>query len=491
MSDNPGAPKAHQRIKATPDMQKAVSGSFRDMIAGYPFLASFASSDSIFYHAVNDPKLPVALTDGSATYFNANPPTKDNRGGWFHMIPDEKVFVHAHETLHVMREDCLIAAVFAAAGYVTVPRTPACPSGKLPFKDKILQLAADASINSGLIADGVGKPPADVFLHPAITWQTTLNEGYAILWQEDEQNKNNPEKQHGSGKGPPSKDPLGGDQQAPGSMGDPEGDESQDSSQPQNPQDALKRAQQGAAEREVAVQRAISAARMAGHGSSCIEQMVSKSREPGIDWRSYIQGFLARAQGNSAYNFRRPARPPLMRELMGQEPFFSPSRAGHGCNLIWWFGDVSGSIGEAEHRATLASAVEMMRELNPRTLAVAWVDTEVVRVDVFTGAPGADALEDYYDRHPIPDGGGTDFNPPFEMVESLMNGGAHRTPPDMPESTLCDLIEAGRPDGAVYFTDLYGSAPEHAPDYPVLWVATTNQPHPWGERVTINPAELV
>lgn len=484
---------AVKRVDVTPAQQGMVDASVRDLMAGYPFLASLASSDSLYYHAVVTDKFPVAAVDGVALYLNTA------EKGWFDpkkWEADHRVFAHAHEILHIMREDCIMLAVCNYQGSVAVPRTPTCPDGRLPFKEEVFAKATDAGINSALIEDLVGKPLPGVYTHPAITWATPLGEAYAICWEEDQkqppQQGNGPSNPNGPGKPPPGGgDPLQGDQQAPGDMGDPEGDSSDDASQPQSPMEAIQRAQEGAAEREVAVQRAMSAARQAGTGTSCVEKMVKKAREPGVDWRSYIQGFLARAAGNSAYNFQRPARPPLVRELMGEVPFFSPSRAGHGCNTIVYVGDTSGSIQEPEHRVILAAGVELMRDLNPKNLIIMWVDTKVQRIDTFMGAPGADALEDFYNRNPIPRGGGTDFCPPFDLIESLRAGGTAGIPAGTPSHIYADLQEVGKPDGLVYVTDLEGGAPDNAPDYPVLWVSVqAGIAHPWGERVTIDPAEL-
>ena len=98
IQDAHDTPQYH-RVEATETMKKMVSGSMRDMLTGYPLLASFASSDAVFYHAISDKDAPIALTDGAAIYFNT---AKD---GWFDgskWNADERVFVHAHEVVHLM-----------------------------------------------------------------------------------------------------------------------------------------------------------------------------------------------------------------------------------------------------------------------------------------------------------------------------------------------------------------------------------------------------
>lgn len=473
------------RVAPSAQQRKMLQNAMRDLMAGYPFLASLSASDSVRYHVVAESSFPIAATDGVGIYLNARPEGYFDERKW---TDDHRVFALAHEVLHVMREDIPARYACLTVGFVNVPRTPVCPTGQLPFNDGIYQRAMDAVINATLVADNVGKPLPGVVLHPAITPDMSTGQAYAILYQEN-QGKSQGKSQPGQGQG--QGDPMGNDTRDPGSMGDPYGDSSEASSQPQDPQDAARALAQGAPERQVAIDRAVNAARQAGAGTSHAEAMTAASREPGIDWRSYIQGFLARAAGNSAWDFRRPSRPPLLRGLVGETPFYSPARGGNGCNHVVFVGDTSGSIGEDEHRAMLATVCEMMRDLNPRYLSVVWCDSAVQRVDMFSGTPGADALEEFYNRQPIPRGGGTSFVPPFEMMDSVSVGGTLHMPSSMPSQDVGDLLDAGSPDGLIYFTDLYGSAPAEKPDYPVLWVAVTEKPHPWGERVTINPAELV
>lgn len=476
------------RVPLSPAHTKLVQEALRDLMAGYPFLASLSSSDSVRYHAVLTDQFPVVATDGLGIYFNTN------KGGFFdpRWTADHRVFAIAHEVLHVMREDILTGHVFETQGFVTVTRTPTCPDGRLPYKNEVLQKAYDAIINSTLIADNVGKPLPGIVTHPAITPKTSTADAYAIMWQEDQKGGGKGGKPGQPGQSPGQGDPLANDMRDPGSMGDPQNPGTDDgASQPRDPATAAKELRDSAPERRVAVDRAVNAARQAGHGTSNAEAMTAASRAPGVDWRSYMQGFLARAAGNSAWDFRRPSRLPLLRPLSGEQAYYAPSRGGHGCNHIVFVGDTSGSIQEPEHRAMLAALCEMMGDLNPRTLSVVWCDTAVQRIDIFNGTPGQDALVDFYNRTPIPRGGGTDFCPPFEMMDSVSAGGTMHLPGNMPAHEVGAILDAGKPDGLIYFTDLEGGAPDAKPDYPVLWVSTTPAAHPWGERVDVDPQELL
>jgi predicted metal-dependent peptidase len=58
-------------------------------------------------------------------------------------------------------------------------------------------------------------------------------------------------------------------------------------------------------------------------------------------------------------------------------------------------------------------------------------------------------------------GGGTDFRPVFDRIAE----------------------EPEPPNALVYLTDLYGSFPDQAPAYPVIWAANNDQTGPFGETV--------
>jgi predicted metal-dependent peptidase len=57
-------------------------------------------------------------------------------------------------------------------------------------------------------------------------------------------------------------------------------------------------------------------------------------------------------------------------------------------------------------------------------------------------------------------GGGTSFEPAFEWVEE----------------------QDENPTLFVYLTDMFGSFPEYAPDYPVIWVAYDSNPEYYKDK---------
>lgn len=444
----------------------------RDMLAGYPFLGSLASSDSIAYHPVTNVQFKLCATDAVGVYLNAD------AGGFFDdkWTQDHRLFCVAHEILHQVMESVLWKSTHKRMGFVPVPKSPTFPDGLAPFDDATWERAEDARINNALIADAVGTPPDGIYTNPSVTWNMDFGTAYATVYVPPNQQPPQPQQGPGPGQPPPpgSTPPPPGQQPydfsdvlKPGQGGDPFSAEP-DADTPQDEQRAQDKLEQGKGDREVRVKRAQNAARQAGVGASTVEQLIIAARAPGVDWRSYIPGFLARCAGNSAYDFRKPARPPLLRTLVGEDAFFAPGRAGHGCNVVVFVGDVSGSIGEDEHRAMLGHVAEMLEVLRPTEFIILWADDGIARVD-----RDVDTETDF-SRYKIPRGGGTSFVPAFEWVER----------------ENLDI------DGLVYFTDFYGAAPVQQPKYPVLWLSSTPLKAPqygggkWGEVLNVPMHEL-
>ena len=102
--------------------------------------------------------------------------------------------------------------------------------------------------------------------------------------------------------------------------------------------------------------------------------------------------------------------------------------------------DSSGSIGQAGLDAAAAEVSAICQDLRAEVWAV-YCDAAVQGVDHFMP-------EDLPFKLNPKGGGGTDFRPVFDWVEA----------------------EGVRPSCLIYFTDLCGTFPDAAPDYPVLWV---------------------
>jgi len=384
-------------------------------------------------------------------------------------------------------------------------------TGTLPYDEEVMQIALDAIINSMLFCDGVGAMPEGVIAIPGINYRHTIGEAYAYVWRlfrDHQSNQKNRSQHQGQGQGQGqgqdpnqaiaqavaqsiaktaaevmARNPLRGDVRAPGEMGDPTRDdddgEGGDASTPIPARKAVAMLEDRRMDREIMVQRACAAARNAGVGSCAVQESVMASREPDVDWKAYIPAFLARAAQGANYDWTRPNRPALVRDLtVGQEPFFEPALSGQGAGHVVVVADTSGSISEREHRAILGALCGMMAAVRPKRVTVVFCDDKIQRVDTFDGEPDPDTCATLA----VPKGGGTSFIPAIEWAVAVARGttdawGAADMPP---------------PEALIYVTDLYGPAPPKAPtEFPVLWVSVSDAPHPWGERVTIDPDSLV
>lgn len=211
------------------------------------------------------------------------------------------------------------------------------------------------------------------------------------------------------------------------------------------PQDT---ASQSEAEWRVAVATADKAAKSVGRLPKGLERFANEAVEPRIDWRQILRRFVQSA-AREDYSWKMPnARyAPL--------GIYLPSLRSETMGPIVVFVDTSGSIGEKELSAFSAEIRSIAEEVRPETLWVIYADADVHRADEFP-------MGENVQINPI-GGGGTDFRPAFAWVEK--NGLS--------------------PSCAVYLTDMYGIFPDTHPEYPVLWVATSERKAPWGETVRL------
>jgi predicted metal-dependent peptidase len=94
----------------------------------------------------------------------------------------------------------------------------------------------------------------------------------------------------------------------------------------------------------------------------------------------------------------------------------------------------------------------------PERVHVLYFDAEVQKVDTY-------AAGEMLHLDPV-GGGGTEFGPCFDW-----------------------LNEHGiRPQTMVFLTDLYGTFPDSAPDYPVIWASTGSRQAPFGSVIPMHAA---
>lgn len=197
-----------------------------------------------------------------------------------------------------------------------------------------------------------------------------------------------------------------------------------------------------------AVTMAAHVARMQGKLPAGIEAMIGELLTPQIPWIDILRRFVSEPAKDD-YSWRRFNRRFLTMDL------FLPSLFSETVGEIIYAIDTSGSMPD-EHLQTAATEADSLhREVKPSKTVVMYCDAAVHVVDEF----GPDDTVEFH----MAGRGGTDFRPVFEEI-------AERN---------------YKPKCLVFFTDGYGSFPDVPPEYPVLWVMTTDVTPPFGEVLQI------
>ena len=190
--------------------------------------------------------------------------------------------------------------------------------------------------------------------------------------------------------------------------------------------------------RETTIQAATEAAK-AGKVPLGMERLVRRIAAGRVDWRSLLRQFLNQVRA-SDYSWSRPSRRHISSGLI------LPSMRSVEAGLIIFGFDTSGSMDDRIVAASWAECVSALEDIKPEAELIAF-DSKVQRVEhVEPGEPLPDELN-------LPGGGGTDFRPIFERIES----------------------EEWSPCCVVIFTDLDGAFPDIEPAYPVIWIADNDR----------------
>lgn len=196
---------------------------------------------------------------------------------------------------------------------------------------------------------------------------------------------------------------------------------------------------------------AVQAATIASqHGTipDSLKRFVNEIVQPKADWRSVLRRFMTE-QSKEDYSYSRLNR--KFASIGIYLPGLYSERMGAMATAI----DTSGSISGPILNAFGAEISEIKNQLRPSMLHVIYCDAAVNHVDEY---------EEFDDPTYVGHGGGgTDFRPPFAYLEE----------------------KAVVPQCFVYLTDGYGPFPKHPPEYPVLWLMTTDVIPPFGEVVRI------
>lgn len=383
--------------------------------------------------------VPVAATDG--TNLILNPET------FFKRPLAQRVFITAHEIVHCMWNHCALSYQFRQSGKVKY-----ADGTELPYDAMLMNKAMDLVINDMLIECKIGEFPPDGMHDPKlVTHKDSFLDAYRKVYKQ---------KPGGGGKGnkpgnQPGKQPggSGGSGTSPGNQpGDGGGFDvllDPGTVQGKNADTAVQERNDTAW--KTAVASALAAAKAQGKLPATLERMFREIIEPEVQWQDLIRAFFARKVGAGSYDWRKPDRRLIQRDI------YAPQRSGSGCGDVVVAVDTSGSIAQRELDVFFAEMRGILEDVRPNRVHLVWCDAKVHHVDEVDQASDLKGLKPY-------GGGGTDFRPVFTWVE---------------DNNI-------RPDALVYLTDGLGYFPDQAPSYPLIWGSIYEQAtYPFGEVVEI------
>ena len=377
--------------------------------------------------------VPIAATDGVTLFLN--PDT------FFKYPLKKRVFIVAHEIMHCILDHCGLGHALSLRKEVAYQ-----DGKKLPYDAMTMNVATDLIINDALITAKIGEFDQEWLHDPKLgQGHDSAIDVYRKVYQPGP---------GGNGKGPPPP-PGGSGSQPPGGTGgnckQPQGGQTQfdqhlkpGTGTGQDPTTAQQKRNPGE------WQAALAAAKTQGKLPANLERIINELLEPQVSWAEKIQAFFARKVGSGSYDWRRPDRRLIVRDI------YSPGRSGFGTGTVVVVVDTSGSIGQREIDYFLTEVGGIIADVNPKRLFLVWCDAQVA---------GYEEIDDRTDLKRLKPrgGGGTDFRPPFQWVKDMQ-------------------LE---PDALVYLTDLYGAFPNEPAPYPVIWARTSDQNVPWGEVVDV------
>lgn len=210
-------------------------------------------------------------------------------------------------------------------------------------------------------------------------------------------------------------------------------------------------AQEQTREWNIAVNQAMTIAQQAGKVPAGLRRTLNDGAEAAVDWREMLRRSWSDTTP-SDYSWMRPNRRHLWNGV------YLPGVVREGVGEVAIAVDCSGSISTRQLGLFEAEARSILEGQRPQRVYVLYFDAAVHRVDTYGAG-------ERIDLNPV-GGGGTAFSPCFAWLE-----------------------ERGiLPQCLVFLTDLYGSFPPSAPEYPVLWASTGGSQAPFGEIIPMQAA---
>ena len=202
---------------------------------------------------------------------------------------------------------------------------------------------------------------------------------------------------------------------------------------------------------EIAVNQAATVAQQAGKVPAGLKRTLEGAAEAQVDWRELLRRLWSDTIPADS-SWLRPNRRHIWSGL------YLPGVVREGTGEIAIAVDCSGSVNARQLRLFEAEIRSILEGQRPERVHVLYFDAEVHKVDTYVAG-------EMLHLEPV-GGGGTDFGPCFDW---LNEHGIH-------------------PQTIVFLTDLYGSFPESAPDYPVIWASTGSRQAPFGSVIPMHAA---
>jgi predicted metal-dependent peptidase len=206
-----------------------------------------------------------------------------------------------------------------------------------------------------------------------------------------------------------------------------------------------------AREWEIAVNQAATLAQQAGKVPAGLRRTLEGAAEAKVDWREMLRRLWSDTIPADS-SWMRPNRRHIWSGL------YLPGVVREGAGEIAIAVDCSGSVNARQLRLFEAEIRSILEGQRPERVHVLYFDAEVHKVDTYVAG-------EMLHLEPV-GGGGTDFGPCFDWINEH---GIH-------------------PQTMVFLTDLYGSFPESAPDYPVIWASTGSRQAPFGSVIPMHAA---
>jgi len=206
-----------------------------------------------------------------------------------------------------------------------------------------------------------------------------------------------------------------------------------------------------AREWQIAVEQAETVAKVAGKLPGGAVRALEASEAAKVDWRE----LLRRAWSDTIpadYSWSRPNRRHVWAGL------YLPGITSEGVGEIAIAVDCSGSVNSRQLGLFEAEIRSILAGQRPRLVHVLYFDATVQKVETYqAGLPVS--------LSPV-GGGGTDFRPCFDWIQE----------------------HGVSPQALVFLTDLCGTFPSEAPNYPVIWASTETRRAPFGQVVPMEAA---